>query len=72
MRPEFYGDRLSAVLKAGRGIEVAPQFDAPNPLDRVSAHELEFANLAWAFLRLAEQADRNEQIYQERPPKEEK
>ena len=38
---EFYGDRLEAILKAGRGVEPAPQHEGPDlPPDGASALEL--------------------------------
>ncbi len=37
---EFYGDRLSAALKAGRVVNEAPWHDKPTPRESVSAREL--------------------------------
>ena len=37
---EFYGDRLEAALKAGRGVERAEHHDAPLLPEDISAHEL--------------------------------
>ena len=37
---DFYGDRLEAALKAGRGVERAEHHDAPPLPDDISAHEL--------------------------------
>jgi len=40
-RPEFYSDHLAAALKAGRGIDAAPQHDGPTlPPDGVSARDI--------------------------------
>ncbi|WP_072389106.1 J domain-containing protein [Hyphomicrobium sp. CS1BSMeth3] len=58
---EFYGDRLEAILKAGRGVEAAPQHEGPElPPDGASALELLGLNpgftkqeLRKAWLRLA-------------------
>ncbi len=57
---EFYGDRLKAALKAGRGLEMAPQHDGPDLPDGVSARELlglspgfNKAQLRRAWIRLA-------------------
>lgn len=58
---EFYGDRLEAILKAGRGVEAAPQHEGPDlPPEGASALELLGLNpgftkqeLRKAWLRLA-------------------
>jgi hypothetical protein len=59
---EFYGDRLKAALKAGRGINTAPQHEGPELPDGVSARELLGLNpgftkvqLRRAWLRLAKE-----------------
>ena len=58
---EFYGDRLEAALRAGRGVEEAPQHEGPAlPPEGISARELlgldpgfSKAELRRAWLRLA-------------------
>jgi hypothetical protein len=57
---DFYGDRLEATLRAGRGVETAPQHDEPPLPEGVSARELlglrpgfTKAELRRAWLRLA-------------------
>ena len=57
---EFYGDRLEAALKAGRGVERAEHHDAPPLPEDISAHELfgltpgfTKSQLRAAWLRLA-------------------
>jgi hypothetical protein len=58
---DFYGDRLEAALRAGRGVDEAPQHEGPElPRDGVSAMELLGLNsgftkheLRTAWLRLA-------------------
>jgi hypothetical protein len=57
---DFYGDRLGAALRAGRGVETAPQHDEPPLPEGVSVRELlglrpgfTKAELRRAWLRLA-------------------
>lgn len=57
---EFYGDRLVSALKAGKGVEPAPQHEGPDLAEGVSARELlglnphfTKADLRSAWLRLA-------------------